>query len=274
MPDSAQDEIFLQSALVVIAAHQDDEVIGMSAQLTKLGRFATLIHVTDGSPRNPVFAERAGFSSREEYAHARHEELLRAVALAGVQPAQCLGLHVPDQEASLHLVEIAQRLQEMLRQLQPKFVFTHPYEGGHPDHDACALAVRAAITGLEEEGMVPPALMEFTSYHLRDGHHEAFTFLPNSDEPVHTAKLTEEQQARKRRMYDCYLTQQHVLAKFPIGIERHRNAPVYDFLQPPHAGTLYYETFPSGMTPVRWQSLVAPALEEWAKQGIRWGSQS
>ena|SRR5579883_3050672 len=274
MPDSAKDEIYLQSALVVVAAHQDDEVIGMSAQLAKLGRFSTLIHVTDGAPMNPIFAERAGFSSRDAYSAARHQEMLKAVALAGMRPDQCLTLGYADQDAALHLVEIAGRLQNLLRQLQPKFVFTHTYEGGHPDHDACSLAVRAALAGLANEGMVPPALMEFTSYHLRDGQHVSFEFLPNSDEPVHTKELNEAERARKQQMYDCYATQARVLAKFPIGIERHRNAPVYDYTKPPHAGQLYYETFPSGMTPGKWCELASAAMRELAEQGITWASPS
>lgn len=275
MPDSAKDEIYLQSALVVVAAHQDDEVIGMSAQLGRLGRFSSLIHITNGAPRNLFFAERAGFATREAYAEARHAELLKAVAYAGVSPSQTFTLDVADQDAALHLVPIARKLQDMLRQLQPKFVFTHPYEGGHPDHDACAFAVRAAIIALEqEEGMAPPALMEFTSYFLRDGRHTPFEFLPNSDEPIHTTTLTDAERTRKQQMYDCYQTQQRVLVKFPIGIERHRNAPVYDFTQRPHEGQLYYETFASGMTPERWQELAGKATEELASQGVRWASPS
>lgn len=274
MPDSAKDEIYLQSALVVVVAHQDDEVIGMSAQLAKLGRFSTIIHVTNGSPKNPVFAERAGFASAEEYAAARHQEMLHAVALAGVRPEQCIGLGYADQEAALHLPEIAGRLQHLLRQLQPKFVFTHPYEGGHPDHDACSFAVRAALTGLANEGMMPPALMEFTSYHLRNGVFEPFEFLPNSDEPVHTKQLTDVERALKERMYACYPSQAHVLVKFPIGVERHRNAPLYDYTRPPHEGPLYYEQFPSGMTPERWHSLATAALNELAEQGITWATPS
>ena len=40
-------------------------------------------------------------------------------------------------------------------------VITHPYEGGHPDHDACAFAARAAVRHSANKAK----LMEFTSYH-------------------------------------------------------------------------------------------------------------
>lgn len=274
MPDSARDEVYLQSAVVVVAAHADDEVIGMSAQLARFGRLCTLIHVTNGAPRNIHFAQKAGFSDNEEYAAARRQEMLNAVGLVGIQPGQCLELDLVDQEAALQIVPLSERLRTMLRQLQPKFIFTHPYEGGHPDHDACAFAVRAAVRGLELDGLVPPVLMEFTSYHLTAKGFEAFAFLPNSKNQVHTTVLTDEERARKQRMYDLYPSQADVLKKFPIGIERHREAPLYDFTKRPHDGTLYYETFPSGMTADRWLELAGMASAELAGQGIAWASRS
>jgi hypothetical protein len=62
-------------------------------------------------------------------------------------------------------------------------------------------------------------------------------------------------------MLHCFHSQQRVLQWFPIGVEKFRFAPVYDFLAPPHPGALYYEGFPWGMTGARWRSLVEAALE-------------
>jgi hypothetical protein len=59
----------------------------------------------------------------------------------------------------------------------------------------------------------------------------------------------------KRSMLDCYRTQQDTLAAFGVERERFRRAPQYDFTQPPHAGALYYEQFPWGMTGERFREL-------------------
>src|SRR6185437_9724842 len=44
-------------------------------------------------------------------------------------------------------------------------VFTHAYEGGHPDHDAVAFAVHAACRLSD----IPPAIVEMPYYHRQDG---------------------------------------------------------------------------------------------------------
>src|SRR3546814_11582659 len=59
----------------------------------------------------------------------------------------------------------------------------------------------------------------------------------------------------KQRMLDCFVTQRRTLSFFPVDVERFRRAPVYDFTQTPHAGTLYSEFFDRGMTAARWRDL-------------------
>ena len=139
-------------------------------------------------------------------------------------------------------------------------ILTHPYEGGHPDHDATAFAVHAACRLLRHEGTTPPALVEMTSYHLRAGALTTYEFLPNGEGPVITVRLGMEERFLKRRMVECHATQQQVLDHFPIDIERFRPAPRYDFARPPHPGRLYYEQFDWGLTGARWRALAADAL--------------
>src|SRR5690349_5724795 len=86
----------------VIVAHPDDEVIGAGAQLPRL-RNARFIHVTDGAPLNPHDTITAGFATREDYARARREELLAALALAGISSQQTCELGFVDQQISLNL---------------------------------------------------------------------------------------------------------------------------------------------------------------------------
>jgi hypothetical protein len=62
-------------------------------------------------------------------------------------------------------------------------------------------------------------------------------------------------------MLDCFATQRQVLAAFPVGTERLRPAPRYDFTKAPHPGQLFYENFPWGMTGERFRQLAAEARD-------------
>src|SRR5690606_1813800 len=228
----------LGDALLVIVAHADDEVIGLGGQLARLSG-VRLIHVTDGAPHNLFDARAAGFDCWQDYALARRDELHAALALAGIAPTQTEQLGVPDQEASLMLVELAAVLAARFAALCPEVIVTHAYEGGHPDHDATAFAVHAACTLVQRERGRAPALVEITGYHMAAGEPVMAAFQHDPDVPVTTLPLGSDQRAFKRRLVECFATQRRALANFPIDVERFRPAPAYDFTRAPHADRLF-----------------------------------
>ncbi|MDQ6700279.1 MAG: PIG-L family deacetylase [Acidobacteriota bacterium] len=265
--ESVSPEHFLwnfSERVAIVAAHPDDEVIGAGGHLPQL-RDAVFIHVTNGAPRNSRDAAVAGFSSPQEYARARAQELASALKLAGIDPGNRQPMGMVDQEASYHLCRLTRSLIDLLRENRTDVVLTHPYEGGHPDHDATAFSVRAACGILKKQGARFPRIVEFTSYHARDGHLIAGEFLPDESDPGNgeiTVDLSAEMRDLKRRMFDCYVTQRHVLQLFPIHSERFRPAPVYHFNSPPHAGPLHYERFDWGITGEQWRGLAFDAARE------------
>lgn len=212
----------------------------MIAASTRLGPDCRILHVTDSAPRNPKYFTRAGFSTREDYAAHRRQEMLRAVALAGVTEAQCDVLPISDQEATRHLPFLAQEIARRLDGIGT--VLTHAYEGGHPDHDACALACQVAVGQGRQEAPF---------YHAAVGHLVAARFISNA--PHHTESLSAQQQALKSKMFAAFDSQKQVFDRFPLDQEVWRAAPVYDFLAPPHPGTLYYETRDLGFTGAEWR---------------------
>jgi LmbE family N-acetylglucosaminyl deacetylase len=194
----------------------------------------------------------AGVGSWQEYADLRRRELRAALETAGVQrlPLVCLGY--ADQEASFHMGRIARQLARLLRRFRARLVFTHPYEGGHPDHDACAAAARFALQLMDER--TRPHLLEFASYHASPtGSFETERLLGRSKRNW-KRPLTEEQRRHKRDVLSRYTSQQRVLQEFPLEREPIREAPRYCFAKPPQRGKLLYENFTWGITGRRWRT--------------------
>ena len=256
-------ELRLPRALLVFA-HPDDEVIAVGGRLERF-RESRLVCVTDGAPRDGRDAREKGFSSLQDYASVRWAELNAAVRHAGLLPERFLAqpdfgaaaTSLSDQEAAWRLVELTRAVATELHHFRPEAVLTHPYEGGHPDHDACAFAVRSAV---RLHG-VRCVIVEAPFYHAAESGMKTGQFLPNGCKEA-VRRLSVEEQRNKKERLACFVSQAETLRPFEIEEERYRFAPRYDFRQPPHAGKLFYENFPWGVTGAQFCGLVATALAE------------
>jgi LmbE family N-acetylglucosaminyl deacetylase len=253
----------VQSTLL-IAAHPDDEVIGAGARLAAFPNL-TIAHITDGAPRNMYDAARHGFQSPAEYAKARRNELLRALAALSADHARTVELGVPDQDAAYRLAELTEAIAGLIRDVAPDIILTHPYEGGHPDHDACAFAVHAATksrAGAPGAGQgTRPTLFEFACYHAGANGIQTGEFLDHLGE-VTTLDLSQTELERKDNALACFETQRETLSLLRSTRECFRPAPLYDFTRPPHPGKLYYEQFDWGVTGAAFRDLAARAARE------------
>src|SRR5581483_3499161 len=166
----------MPDSVLLVVAHADDEIIGAGGWLARLPEEeksrVTIAYITDSAPENPWFAQTAGFSTPEEYAAARRAERAAALKILGISPRQCRDFGIRDQQSFRELVEITSRIARLIDELRPSVILTHPYEGGHPDHDAAAFAVhRSAQSG-------GPRVHEFTSYHAGAKGLQTGRFLP------------------------------------------------------------------------------------------------
>jgi len=251
---------------MVVSAHADDETIALGG---RMGRFkkAGFVHVTDGAPLNEQDSRSQGFESLDDYRAARAQELAAMFAESGLRQATRICLNFRDQEASLNLAEITRQVAQYVADWDPEIIFTHPYEGGHPDHDACAFAVHHAVELNRARGGGRPLILESPFYHAGPSGFEVGTFLKADGwMPEVCYRLSEEEKERKQRLVACFRTQKETLSGFHDETERFRIAPVYDFSRPAHEGKVLYEHYPWGMTSDRFCELAQEAETELEKE--------
>jgi len=229
--------------ILIAVAHADDETLGCFSLLRNPPGEVHILHATDSAPRDVKYALRSGFLSRESYLAARQKEVQAVLAKAGIPQDRytCLGL--ADQEAPLFWPKV----RAFVEAFHADRVYTHAYEGGHPDHDAVALA----LSGL-------PNLWEFPLYHGHGAEFVPHTFLDGQAETV--IEFDAPARAEKRSWLDSFPSQKRVIDMFPVEREQFRPARPYDFDKPPHEGELYYERRKLGWTWPEWRKATGNAL--------------
>lgn len=235
---------------LVVAPHPDDETIGAGAWIAGNASAVTIVHITDGSPRDVANAS--------EYAATRRHDVNKVLDLARVPAANRYRFELIDQETYLHLPELTDSLIELIRDCECDTVLAPAYEGGHPDHDSAAFAVARARKVLD-------ARIEHREYRLYhaglDGSIDSETLAG-----AEIVSLTAAERKLKRRMLDCFRSQQTFLSNFGVTDERFRRAPEYDFTRAPNNGVLLYERWGWKLSGQEWRRY---AGQELARIGVK-----
>jgi len=222
---------------VLVTAHADDETISCAGLLSSV-RDARIVQVTTGAPgHDRAVSDRR----RRERTQALH---------AGRWPVLVLESFIPGREAYLALESLSALVDHALATTD--VVWTHPYEGGHLDHDTAAYVVQRVAPKRSV------LAMEFASYHCL-AHGERFgTFWPDALCPAVHVPLSAEVLQRKRAAMAAYGSQAHILRKFPRPeVEAYRQAPVYDFSRPAPAPRCRWDVKGYTPTSAEWRRVIA-----------------
>jgi LmbE family N-acetylglucosaminyl deacetylase len=218
----------LLGSKLVIVAHPDDESIGCGILLQRIAAPAVVV-CTDGAPSVARMWLSKGYHTREEYARKRASEFHGALAIAGMRRQRVLS-GLPDQQLYRYLQQAATYIEQYAGEIRPDSILSHAYEGGHPDHDACAfLAHRVG-----EKFSIP--VWEMPLYHQRHANSPLIyqQFLSTSPDVVSLSASASEI-SRKESMLSQHTTQTNVISEFDNARELFRPQPRYDFARSPNS---------------------------------------
>jgi LmbE family N-acetylglucosaminyl deacetylase len=222
----------LKSTLVVVA-HPDDESIGCGILLQRIAD-AGIILCTDGSPRiaRPWYART--LRNPRLYAKRRLAEFNAAVRIAGVRRISTMaGIH--DQMLYSSLERAAINISRVLEEYRPDAILTHAFEGGHPDHDACAFLANWAGHRFSLPVWEMPLYFRPTPSASLIYQH----FLSSNGTEV-TLRPCPSELRKKELMLSQHRSQAGVVSEFDRTLEVFRPQPAYDFGVSPNPAVSTY----------------------------------
>ena len=132
--------------ILVIAAHPDDEVIGMGATIKKLSRknHIALCVVSEGAS--------AQYSNKEMIA-VRRKACIKSSKILGI--TDIIFLDFPDMKLdSVPQLEINRELEKIIKEMKPEIIFTTPHHDLNKDHqivfDSTLVAARPLSSSIKE----------------------------------------------------------------------------------------------------------------------------
>lgn len=211
--------------ILVLSPHQDDESLGLATFLQRMQGDKYIVYLTNGAPhkgypiqKNKMFPP---FSNPDEYAAVRKKEALKATRILEIPCANITFWDSVDSCLALDLEQRFDDLKGLINRINPDIILSPPYEGAHPDHDACA--VLAKTINRTCAGKVK--CYEYALYNQVGGIPRFNDFMTDSDSEEYAIMASPEELRLKNLIIDCYISQKgDIVDRFPRDIERIRPA--------------------------------------------------
>ncbi len=190
--------------VLVIAAHPDDETIGLGATLVrqrKDGATIDVVFTTNGRGWSWTAPNRV----LRRIVDRRRGEAEQALGMARIFPdhIHCLGF--PDRGLHRFLRPLGQEIHNIITWLKPDVIYTHGFEGGHIDHDVTSLVVQQQAQAL---GILVYEWAEYNRENQIGTVDITFPKLSHQVSPPLPQCLSREETWTKALMLRCYVSEE------------------------------------------------------------------
>ena len=220
--------------ILILVAHPDDEVVACAASITRAraeGATISALYLTHGClARDTLWPWQR--KSYQQFVDRRRAEADAAATFLGIQPVGWSDR--PARHLWQNLPDVYQEVEQAINQYRPDQLWVPAYEGGNPDHDALNAIGFSFKTRL--------SVLEFTEYNYYGGKPRSQTFI-SADETTRILTLNPEEQTQKKNALALYASERGNLSSIACQQESYRPISAYDYAQPPHQGTLWYNRF-------------------------------
>ncbi|WP_439822973.1 PIG-L deacetylase family protein [Oceanobacillus sojae] len=145
------EDLHRSTDILVIAAHPDDEILGLGATLhrhRKDGDKIMVTYVTNGTAGEGA-SWKTKVNDSKIIAEVRFNEGLKGLKLLDILERNILCLGYPDAGTHRYLKNIARDLNKLIKKTKPKRIYVHCIEGGHSDHDITSFVVKSVCKKLK-----------------------------------------------------------------------------------------------------------------------------
>jgi LmbE family N-acetylglucosaminyl deacetylase len=216
--------------ILVVGPHPDDcEFSAGRLIMRKKGQNTFVICMTDG--RKGQEGTPGKVIPEDEYAKLRIKESTKALSELHVDVNNIFFFGLPDQEIVTNPYVI-DKLAMIFRKVKPEFILIPPWEGAHPDHDACHLF---SIVALKNLGYPFENVIEYGSYNNYGGQFRVQEFIPskNAEHKLKPSPTEQERWNNIMKVFKSQLNQQkYYIPKSTFEI--FRQVPQYDYSKLPY----------------------------------------
>ena len=132
--------------VVILAPHMDDETIGLGGTIYNYQKQSTKVHcifITDGASSN-------GKADRDQVSVLRKKEIDQVKGLLGI--SEVYYVDVPDGKVTGNQ-QAEQVIRELIKQINPKVIYTSSNVDAHPDHVGTAQLLASVLA--KDESLAP-----------------------------------------------------------------------------------------------------------------------
>jgi LmbE family N-acetylglucosaminyl deacetylase len=220
--------------ILILVPHPDDEVVACSAAISRAqseGAEIFALYLTHGCVALDVLWpwQRKDYDAILARRRSEAENVAKQLKITPVgwckRPARTLWQDLEKVFSEIVVAMAANKVDQ---------VWVPAFEGGNADHDALN-----ALGHLLKRNV---SVIEFAEYNFFKGRAHSQTFpYPNGTE--HILQLTQDEKHMKRDALRSYKSEANNLNYVDIQREACRPLADYDYSQPPHPGTLWYNRF-------------------------------